>query len=523
MMRSALRSNNTRRQVSVGNNIPASVGGWDAQSPLAAMPAKNAVQLDNFIARQGYIELRRGYVPIKTGLGSVESLMVWRGGGAAANHLLACNGAHITQVLPSVSTLYTTAVNDRWQYVNFANDGGTFIIAVNGANIPQIYDGTSFADSTISGSSGPITLDPTTLIDVMAHNNRLYFIEENSLHVWFLDPEAIQGTSQLLDLGSLFQLGGVLAAMGTWSFDGGQGPADMAVFVTTQGEVAIYQGTDPSDITNWALIGRYSLGVPLGKRALMKYGADLLLLTTDGVIPMSQALKLDRAQDNLVALTARIQHAFSLAVQQYGANFGWQGMFYPGGSLAIFNIPVQAGVQSVQYVQSMIGGGWSQFVGLNAFCWDIANDIPYFGGLDGVYQWDTGSQDGGNPIVGDLLTAYNYFSSEGVNKKFEMLRPLIQQTASVTTSIALVTDYRTEIPTNTPTPPPASGGAMWDDGVWDGGVWSGEDVVNRYNWTSVQGIGFCGAVRLRASVSSVSAVTYQIIAFDVLYQRGGVL
>ncbi len=52
---------------------PDSAGGWDAQSPLAAMPIQNAVILDNWIPRAGFVEIRRGFVPQQTGTpGPVE-------------------------------------------------------------------------------------------------------------------------------------------------------------------------------------------------------------------------------------------------------------------------------------------------------------------------------------------------------------------------------------------------------------------------------------------------------------------
>ena len=41
-------------------SIPASIKGWDAISSVADMPPDHAVQLDNFIPRPGYLEVRRG-------------------------------------------------------------------------------------------------------------------------------------------------------------------------------------------------------------------------------------------------------------------------------------------------------------------------------------------------------------------------------------------------------------------------------------------------------------------------------
>jgi hypothetical protein len=57
------------------------------------------------------------------------------------------------------------------------------------------------------------------------------------------------------------------------------------VFVTDQGEVMVYRGTDPSSASTWALIGIWIVGAPIGNRCLMKYGGDLLVLTLDGLDP----------------------------------------------------------------------------------------------------------------------------------------------------------------------------------------------------------------------------------------------
>ncbi len=552
-LRQAIRSNRSQQQVIVGRSIPAPVGGWNAQAPLANMKAEDAVILDNWIPRPGYVEIRNGSRQQTYGLSTVETLMTWRGAGSDEVLLAASDGGiYDCSVLGAAagSPLYSASLNDRWSYVNYSNDAGSFLICVNGANIPQAFDGTAFSDLTITGTSGPITLDPTTLVEVMSHKNRLFFFERDSLRVWFLDVTAIQGTAQLLDLGPVFQKGGSLNCMRPWSLDGGQGADDFAVFMTDQGEVAIYQGTDPSDATNWAEVGTYSLGVPLGARSLLKYGSDLAVLTTDGVVPLSQALKLDRAQDNDVALTQKIQDAFAIATRQYRENFGWQGMLYPKGSLAIFNIPTRNLSQSVQYVQNMQTGAWCRFTGLNAICWTVFDNKPYFGGPDGVLEWDVGSSDNGVPITADLKTAFNYFGQRGRLKQFTMIRPLLQLSQSVFPALEIDVDYKESVPTAVPTTV-GTIGALWDDGLWDEGLWSDTDII-RNDWTSVTGVGYCGAARMRVVTStdsyvvllgagdgdtlgdgegfdlavsalSTAEIDVRLISFDLMFQPGGQL
>lgn len=506
----------TQNRVSIGRAIPAPVGGWDAQSPVADMPPENAVILDNWIPRAGYVETRRGSAAWSTGLTDpVETGMVLRGTGD--DQIFAASGDEIYDVSFSgdaPAEVYTGTGGARFQWINFANDGGTFILAANGEADPIYYDGSTWAPLSITGTSGSLTLDPANLIDVMEHKGRTHWVEKNSLRVWFLAPEAIQGASGLLDLGTIFDKGGTLVCQANWTVDGGSGADDLAVYVTSEGQVAVYQGVDPSDANDWALVGVYDIGIPLSRRSLVKYGSDLVVVTSDGVVPLSQALKLDRAQENLVALTQKIQLAFQNAQRLYGNNFGWEGALYARGSLAIFNIPISELTNSVQFVQNVQTGAWCRFIGLNAFCWFTANGNIMFGATDGIYQWDVGATDNGNEIVCDLKTAFNYFGSKGSLKKFEMLQPILRSSSDGRPAVEVLTDFREAIPTAVPTVVGSPSG-VWGTAEWGSGLWS-PGVEVRDAWTSVTGIGYCGAVRMRQNIDAA-------VYFDVAIGDGTLL
>jgi len=513
----------TQQRVSIGRAVPAPVGGWDAQSPLADMPPENAVILDNFIPRAGYVELRKGFVPWQEGLPlPTESLMVWRGGTTLLpDHIFAAAGGSIYNVSSQNAApveVFANAGNARWQWINFANDAGTFLIAANGFVDPVYYDGATFVSTSITGSAGVITLDPRTLVDVMDHKGRLFFVQEDSLRCWFLEPLAIQGAANLLDLGPIFDKGGSILCQATWTLDGGSGADDLAVWVTTQGQVAVYQGIDPSDANNWALVGVYDIGLPLSRRSLIKYGSDLVVLTTNGVVPLSQALKLDRAQENLVALTQKIQNAFQQSTTKYRGNFGWEGTLYPKGTLAIFNVPTANLTRSEQYVQNVQTGAWCRFTGINALCWAVANDQMYFGAANSVCLWDTGFADNTTGIVGDIKTAFNYFGSRGSLKKFEMLQPILRIASDLAPAVEIVTDFKESIPLAVPTTISVTGG-QWDQDLWDRALWSPSSQT-RDSWTGVTGIGYCGAVRMRVAPTPLNYVDLAVdddflVAFEV--------
>jgi len=539
-MRQALRQNKNRVQTGQVATIPAPVGGWNAISPLAKMAPGDAVILDNWIPKPGYVEIRGGSRDYMTGAGhAVESLLVWRGASTGIDELYAAAFHGIYKITnfgdawPSAAFAIT---NDRIQTVNFSNDAGEFLVCVNGTDTPFRYEGTTWANLTITGSSGPITLTSSDLISVATHKSRLYFVEKESLRIWFLDTNSISGAAQLLDCGPIFKLGGTLNAIAAWSTTYGINQDDYFVAFTDQGEVAVFQGDNPADANYWAQVGLFQIGLPLGSRSLVKFGGDLLALTTNGVISLNQAVNLDRSKQNTVAVTQKIQNAFQMASQSYFDNFGWDAILYEPGSLAIYNIPVTELATSYQYVQNLQTGAWCRFTNLNGFCWATANQLVFFGGSDGVYQWNVGVTDSGNDLTCSALGAFNYFGAP-VQKSFTMVRPTFNATADVIPAVAVNVDFNVTAPTSIPT------------------VISTRDpdLSIRSTFGSAIGLGFAGAVYVQVTLSVEPGLQselgigngdvlgdgagniivtdsgepvgadIQYISADVVYEKGGVL
>ena len=108
-----------------------------------------------------------------------------------------------------------------------------------------------------------------------------------------------------------------------------------------------------------------------------------------------------------------------------------------------------------QFVMNTLTGAWCQFTGINANCWEILNDVPYFGGNDGnVYQWDYGAGDYIDsldyPITATVQTAFNYFESRGHLKRWTMVRPILTTDGSVTPGVGLNIDFGTDAPISIP-------------------------------------------------------------------------
>ena len=548
-MREALRRNTARAQTAQVRSIPAPYGGWDTDSPVTAMPKENAVVLDNAIPRGGYVELRRGFVEQCTGTAAaVETLIPYRGS-AAGHKIFAATGAYLYDVttrgsLPAAS--YSSAASARWNHIQFANDAGAWMIAMNGAQAPIKYNGTAFSVATITGTAGVITLDPTDLKYLMGHKNRIHMIEKETLRVWFLAANAVQGAAELLDLGPVFSDGGYLVGLCRLTLDGGQGIDDMAVYLTTEGQVAIYQGYDPSDAVNWSLVGVYKIPRPIGDRCLVEHGADVLVLTEGGLLSLTAALRSARDKQSEGAISRTINPTVAEGARLYGENFGWGVVSYPGrGGLLMINVPTAELDTSEQWVMSTPTRAWCRFTGIPAYCWGQANGEIYFGSEAGVYRWDVAASDNSEPIVADILPAFQAFGSGAQTKVFTMVRALLRAPAIIQPAMEVVTDYDMDTaPTAVQTV------------VAPGDVSEEDSRLIRNDWTGAAGSGYVASPRMRISVIGADDVaqvavtsdltelllvgpggtdniltrpnlpldvTVQCVGFDVMFQAGGQL
>jgi hypothetical protein len=489
-------------------SIPPPVQGLNARDALASMDAADAITLDNWFPRGNDVVLRRGHQSHVTGLpGNVESLMQYSSG--STNKLFAASGSGIYDVTtPGAvgAAVVSSLTNARWQHVVKTTSGGTFLVCCNGADAMRAYDGSTWTTPTINSVSS------ASIIGLTSHKERLWMIEKDSANAWYLSTNAISGNATAFPLGAVFRMGGKVKAIIPLSQDAGSGPDDFLAFVSDKGEVAIYQGTDPGTASEWALIGVFRVGAPIGDRAFLRVGGDAALITDDGVISLLQAINVDRAAANTATITDRIRELFSTYVRAYRTNFGWQAISYPAGNWGLFNIPISA-TQSVQLVMNTITGAWCRFTGQNAFSWSMLGNEIYFGGSTRVFRADVGSNDNGADIASDMKTAFQYFKDRGGLKRFTMLRPTFISNGLPSPRITLNVDFGNKEPTGSTNF--TAFGALWNSAVWDVDVWGADAEQVTQQWLGVHALGRCAAVQMKMQSSGA---TMAVSAFDVLME-----
>jgi hypothetical protein len=401
----------------------------------------------------------------------------------------------------------------------------------NGTYRITVTNATTFTYTMATAPSGNATVMGTYTIDyfitgknsntfayVNLFKERLYFVEEDSLNFWYLPVDSINGAVTKFPLGGIFKNGGYLQAMGTWTIDAGYGVDDLAVFVTSNGEVAVYKGSDPSDPTDWALVGIWNIGSTFARKCVFKYGGDILLLTQQGLVPLSAGLQSTRL-DPRVNITDKIFYAISKAADLYATNFGWQVNYLAKYNMLILNVPVENNTE--QYVMHNITKSWCRFTNINANCWEMSNEDMYFGGTGFVARFYDSFADEGTNIKGFVQQAYSYFESRGQQKRFTMVRPILQTDNGLPTVLCgLSTDYETVELTNQISFNPAillTG--EWDLDVWDNANWGG-GLVTTKTWQGVTGLGYAGSVSMNVASQGIE---FHWASTDYVMEKGGVI
>jgi hypothetical protein len=502
-------------------SFPAPIGGWNKRDPIAGMKPTDAVNLVNWFPRVTDCVIRGGESDHVTGFADrPKSLMLYSPPNASNKLFAGANsGVYDVSSPGAVGAPVAACTNGYWNWTQMGVSGGHYLLAFNGTDEPLYFDGTNWI--SVDGASTPALTGVTTtdLVTAMVYKRRLFVIEKDDLGFWYLAADAVGGALNHFLLGPVCQRGGYLMAAGSWSFDGGDGPDDYAVFVTSQGEVVLFTGNDPGDSQAWAHVGTYFIGPPLGRKCLEKYGGDLIVLTQFGAFPLSKAL-LSATIDYKLALTNKIEGAFNEAARLYGSLEGWEACILPTQSAFIFNIPSQAnGATAQQYVMNTTTKSWCSFSGWNASCFEVFNNELYFADSDRIAKAWSGVSDHGTYITAAAQTAYNNFGMSTQLKEWNLLRPMLLVNGPLEFSIGYSIDFKSPGPLSQAFYTVVTG-AQWDVDLWDDALWAaGLEIRN--DWRTAAAVpGYWASMLLRIDTNDLEV---QWVANDFTYTVGGVV
>lgn len=487
-----------QQQRTIPVTTPAPVKGLNTVLPLAAMDPAFAISLQNVVCKPSGVDLRQGYRKWAWNLPApTTSLLAFNSRSGSSNKLFAVcsdeiydvtSGGDMSAASPAVTGLNTT--NVYWQHVQqtYTTGNTNYLMAVNGADAPRIYDGSTWTTCTQTGSpsapgqfstndSNGNSVSITSFVDLCLHNQRLWFVRSGSTKAYYLDIGQVGGTLYPFDFGPFFPSGGNLHKLAAWTIDSGSGTSSYLVAISNKGDTVIFGGTNVSSASTWSLIGQYKLGSPVGRRCTETLHGDLLVLTQDGLYPLSkyvQSAVIERTQ----ALTYNIAPTISSLVETLVDTPGFEVVVYPAGDVLLLNVPQSLQANNFQFCYHLIQQAWSQFTGWPAQCFGAVNDALYFGGPDYVALAFIGYKDdaeidgsGGNNIFWTALQAFNSFADyglgPGVLKHAKLVKPyIVTGQANPTISVGVNTDFNLIPIVGSATVNPVTG-ATWDNAYWD--------------------------------------------------------
>lgn len=506
--------------------IPAPVGGLNYRDPLSSMAPTDALVLENFIPKQTGAELRRGWKyhtePLEN---AVVSLFSYNAADPANNKLFAASNGDIYDVTadpPVVSQASTGSTEDVWSTTQFATTSGMYLLAVSPGAGYWIYDGSTWAQQSVTG----LPSDPTS---VAVWKNRVWFTVKDSSSVYYLDTvDAITGTAVEFTMGSILRNGGYVRGLINWTLDAGIGIDDYLVVVGSEGDIGVWQGTDPSDPAKFGLKGVWYVGpVPKYGRFFTNFGGDVMLLSELGLVPMSRLVN-GQFSEIQPGPSQKVQSLLSPLISELKDEKSWDIYLSPANDIVVIKLPPRNGL-FVQYAMNVNTGAWCTFSNIPQVCTAVLNGEVFFatdsfavakaftGELDGVATND----EGGEFVNAEVQTAFNAVGTPANLKRFTCVRPNFLARQPPRVKLRLNTQFSFENVAGYPSSPLGVEQAEWDSGVWNLSLWGRAGATGAFQaWVGVTGLGYYGALRMRVRALGGST---NFISWHMMFEPGGLM
>jgi hypothetical protein len=416
-------------------------------------------------------------------------------------------------------------VDGDWITVQFATAGGTFLRGVNGEDTSFVYDGVSFEETpalTFASPDGALTSD--VLFYVWAYKQRLFFLQKNSLDAWYLAVDQIGGELKKLPLGGVFGLGGSLLFGASWSTDAGEqgGLSEQCIFVTTEGEVAVFQGANPSSAEDWSKVGVYRIGRPLGKQAWIRDGGDLIIATSIGYVRLSEAINRELAALGPTAVSYPIEVAWNEAVDTRGSN--WHCEVWPSKQMAVIALPTEGEQPPAMFLANVRTGAWCRRLNWEGRCLLVFKERLFFGSEEGkVVEANVSGLDQGEVYTGVCVPLFDDLGSPASLKIAGLARVVGLAPVDVKTTVSMQVDYSVSLP-SPPDAAPIPVGSEWGNAIWGTSVWgAAREMKPRQEWVGIAGSGYAFSPAFQITSGSVVSLDYELIRIEATYQTAEIV
>lgn len=390
-----------------------------------------------------------------------------------------------SEPVPVPARVYSKITEGAVCSIEMQNDAGTFLTVLNGKDRAAVFDGGAWhqmsqgeiidthkpyadvviGDDSVSQDEAIFTISGVNTADLSfgwVHQSRQYFVEKGSLSAWYLGPNSISGLAKEATLQGVFSESSELLFGTSFSIDSGAGLDDFNVFVTKEGEIAVYTGNNPDDVSSFVLKGVYKIPTPLGRNAHMNVGGDVIIATVDGLIPLSAVFQKDIANLSLHSMSRAIDDDIRIEADLAPKNAYWSLVRSDHHNLAFFVLPRRFQPEKHLYVVNMTTGGWSRFVGWLVVDMTASGNGVFYTDGDMVYEALVTGRDNGKAIQHSICTAFDDFGADGREKIVHKARVSARSDFPINLQISVMTNLEIDDVSF----PKATGSIGPDDTAW---------------------------------------------------------
>lgn len=462
--------------------IPPVKGVFDAGG-MTQIKDTYCLSIQNWIPRLNFMEIRKGWT-VRNELDGHTVMSALQYSGTDGGKLIGiCSDDTVWDLTtPSAEVDITPEApadilnfSENWYSgLNFKNN--LFIYSPSSSNTTEevyAYDGTNIANAGFTYSASPLA----GITTITVHQRRLFFGCGANMNIYYTAlPDSVTGDCGIIDMSTHFSRGGTIKAIASWTRDGGAGVDDFLIILTSEGEIAVYQGTDPTsaDAAMWSLIGTWDTGSkPVSSKCINVTGQEVIVATIDGIFQLTGLFNQSSMSDYSSGITITYG---DLAPIQADLDY-WAVIPSRQDDLMLIVVPRNAATNDYTIFGRFLPNG----------AWTVFSELPaqsiehYDTGLiaclaDGrVVNIFSGYSDGGEPIVAAFQTAYRQYGK--LNHQVKAVSPIFQindidpdPVVKVKYDFELFNkpDVRTSVPTPTAG---TSSGVGWDSVLWDTSYW----------------------------------------------------
>jgi hypothetical protein len=342
-------------------NIGIPYKGLDLEHSVSVLDVDSALDLVNFMPPTDSLEVRKGFTLwVQSQIDDKDDLFVCNLPNAKCFFLPDAQSGQISQIKldGSVKVFDVASSSGNYSSCTFGNffyfgdgDGDLISFDGNGFSSRNFYEVDNDAQTPITDVDNPVSFA-----------NRLFFTK--GLMVYYGKPMELEGEAEEIDLSFYLSRGGAIVKAFTFSTNYNDNIMSHLCFLSSEGQLITFVGTDPSDENKWNLGGIFDVPNPVNKKCFAENVEGDVLIFAKGGIRSLRKIILGEKND----FTQNLESGLGSVLKNI--NYGEvTNLFFlkyiKSKKLVVLGIPTGNELDTIQYVFGLDKGTWSSFNNLN--------------------------------------------------------------------------------------------------------------------------------------------------------------